>query len=123
MWEWQILAHARHGTINQNRLAEATAQHPAAVSRLLTDLEGQGLVRRVRAPDDRRCVLVELTTAGHAKYLHLAEGVWATMAERMAVLDVQEMADLQRLLTKVLVPSDQQPGAKLPSCATRVDGA
>ena len=56
---------AELGPLTQRELADASAQHPAGVSRQLGELERKGLTTRGTDPDDRRRRRVELTTAGH----------------------------------------------------------
>ncbi len=48
------------------KLSEHAMLSPQAVSRMVTTMEGEGLVERVRANHDARAVLVRLTPAGRA---------------------------------------------------------
>jgi len=48
------------------KLAEAASLAPTELSRLVTRLEGDGLIRRTRDPEDSRARLVSLTRAGAA---------------------------------------------------------
>jgi DNA-binding MarR family transcriptional regulator len=58
------LAGAR--ALSVNELAARTVTHQSSVSVVVTKLEAQGLVSRVRAADDARRVDVSLTAAGRA---------------------------------------------------------
>ena len=49
-------------------LCEMLAYDPGAMTRLLDRLEGKGIVRRVRSPEDRRTIQLELTDSGKALY-------------------------------------------------------
>lgn len=49
------------------RLSVAVGLRPAATTTLIDRLERRGLVRRVRSVDDRRQVLVEMTSEGAAQ--------------------------------------------------------
>src|SRR2546421_756695 len=52
---WRLLAYLHDdGPSIQAELADATAQHPASISRLLDEIEDAGLVRRRRDTKDRR---------------------------------------------------------------------
>ena len=55
---------AELGPLTQRELADASAQHPAGVSRQLDELERKGLTARGTDPSDRRRRRVELTPAG-----------------------------------------------------------
>jgi DNA-binding MarR family transcriptional regulator len=48
-------------------LSRATGLSSAATTTLVDRLEAKGFVRRVRDPDDRRKVLVEMTPEGHER--------------------------------------------------------
>lgn len=103
IWVWMLLAHIeRCSPITQGDLAFATAQHPAAVSRLLAELEDLGLVRRRRDAADRRCVLVTLTRKGRLRHGMLREHVYRSMAGTLAALDQGEQRQLMALLGKIV---------------------
>ncbi|WP_375502588.1 MarR family winged helix-turn-helix transcriptional regulator [uncultured Jatrophihabitans sp.] len=55
---------ARHRTMGMGELAEIEGLNPTMASRLVGKLEDAGLVRRVPHDDDRRAVVVEITTEG-----------------------------------------------------------
>jgi len=55
---------AELGPLTQRELADASAQHPAGVSRQLDELERKGLTTRGTDATDRRRRRVELTAAG-----------------------------------------------------------
>jgi len=49
-------------------LCEVLTYDPGAMTRLLDRLESKGIVRRVRSPEDRRTIQLELTASGKALY-------------------------------------------------------
>jgi DNA-binding MarR family transcriptional regulator len=55
------------GPQTMSRLAEMERVTPAAITKLVTALEGKGLVRRTRDDGDRRVVRVEATAMGKAR--------------------------------------------------------
>lgn len=70
------------GPRTMSRLAEIEQVTPAAITKLVTALERDGLVVRVRDSSDRRVVRVEATSAGadilrrgRAARVHLIEGL------------------------------------------------
>lgn len=90
------------------RRAELTS---GAMTSRLDALEREGLVRRLRDPDDRRVVLVELTKEGQAKH---AEGL-GVQAEKEALLaralTAREKEQLNELLRRVMITlEDRYPG-------------
>src|ERR671929_617351 len=61
-----LLLLSRRGSLPMARVGERLQVHPASVTNAVDRLEGQGFVRRVPHPTDRRTTLVELTDAGRA---------------------------------------------------------
>jgi len=49
-------------------LCEVLTYDPGAMTRLIDRLESKGIVRRVRSPEDRRTIQLELTASGKALY-------------------------------------------------------
>jgi DNA-binding MarR family transcriptional regulator len=85
----------------------------AGITSRLDRLEQRGLVRRTRDPHDRRGVLVELTGAGR-DVMELAIKA-NTMAEPRLVEGLQgsELAELARLLKKLLAGMESPSGGDL----------
>jgi DNA-binding MarR family transcriptional regulator len=82
------------------RIAELTA---GTMTTRLDHLERDGLVRRVRDPDDRRSVIVELTDQGRKKHGQ-AMGVQAEKEKLLAAaLSAREMEQLNSLLRRVMI--------------------
>lgn len=96
---WRLLFNlARRGRASQNELSRSTTIAPAAVTRILVDMERQGLIGRTPSPDDSRQIDVELTAKGE-------ELVRATIVKREHFLEAAlagfsdtEVALLERLL-------------------------
>lgn len=100
---WLLLKRlVRLGPATQRELADATAQHPAAISRALERLEEQGLVGRTSDPEDRRRRVVEPTAAGLARFQALAPTAQAGIEEALARLQTSDAQQLKRLLRKLL---------------------
>lgn len=100
---WAALRHlACAGPSTQRELSEATAQHPAHISRQLAELEAAGMLRRWRDRVDRRCLRVGITARGR-KALELGNpAVAAGVAHALSALDARDLAALRALLHKVL---------------------
>jgi len=64
---WRLLfCIGRLGQCSQRELAHSTTMEPAAVTRILADLDRQGLISRATAQHDARQLDVTLTPAGQA---------------------------------------------------------
>ena len=53
------------GPVALATLAEVEGINPTMLSRIVTKLDGEGLIRRMPNPDDQRAALVEATERGH----------------------------------------------------------
>ncbi len=53
----------------QRELADAYNIEPATVSRLLSNMEAQGLITRQIPPDNKRAIHVRITDKGHEKFM------------------------------------------------------
>jgi DNA-binding MarR family transcriptional regulator len=61
-------------TLPMSRLAAKASASLSRLSHVVSRLEAQGWVRRVRHPEDGRVQLAVLTDAGHAKVVEIAPG-------------------------------------------------
>jgi DNA-binding MarR family transcriptional regulator len=84
----------RHGRTPAGRLARLVGLSPGAMTIAIDRLERVGYARRLRAPDDRRSVLVEVTPKGRSR----SEQIYGPIGkEGVASLDRYTDADLQLL--------------------------
>jgi DNA-binding MarR family transcriptional regulator len=97
---------AELGPLTQRELADASAQHPAGVSRQLDDLERKGFTTRGTDPDDRRRRRVELTAAGVRWHRQLRPFVEQATAPVLAVLRPADKRALVKLLGTVVAQPD-----------------
>lgn len=107
MSDWHVLTSLRWAGEPYRRSAGELARHAELTSGAMTSrldaLEGQGLVRRLRDPDDRRSVLVELTEKGRERHEE-AMGIQAQKEALLAeALTDREKEQLNSLLRRVLV--------------------
>jgi DNA-binding MarR family transcriptional regulator len=113
--EWKVLSSLRWAGPPYRRSAGDLARRAdlsnAAMTNRLDQLESRGLVQRLRDPDDRRGVLVELTDAGHA----LWEEAIGVQAEKEALvagaLSRNDREQLEALLRRLMLAFEQR-GAK-----------
>lgn len=72
-----------------------------SVSRLVDRMVSRGLVTKCADPEDGRGALVTATDAGAALFRRLATAHGNTIADRMARLDDDELAQLEALTAKL----------------------
>jgi DNA-binding MarR family transcriptional regulator len=80
---------AREKSLGMSELAEIEGLNPTMVSRLVGQLESDGLLRRSPG-DDRRSVVVEITTAGARLHTRLRRQRTRLFADRLAGLPAGE---------------------------------
>jgi DNA-binding MarR family transcriptional regulator len=91
-------------------LAAELMLSPAGMTGRLDALEQAGLVRRVRGTADRRRVDVELTEAGHAKWLEGMRVQGTVEDDIVTALDERERARINVLLKKMLLRAEARAG-------------
>jgi DNA-binding MarR family transcriptional regulator len=105
--DWHVLTALRWSGEPYRRKAGELARRAELTSGAMTSrldaLEAEGLVRRVRDPNDRRIVLVELTEKGRDKH-EQAMGIQAQKETLLAeALTGREKEQLNALLRRVMV--------------------
>jgi DNA-binding MarR family transcriptional regulator len=105
--DWKVLTALRWRGEPYRRSAGELARMAELTSGTMTtrvdQLEREGLVRRLRDPEDRRSVLVELTARGRKKH-DQAIGVQAEKEKLLAAsLSAREMEQLNSLLRRVMI--------------------
>jgi DNA-binding MarR family transcriptional regulator len=104
--EWTLLRHlAMEGPPHRSspgRLAKREGLSSGAMTNRLDQLEKAGLVRRLPDREDRRALHVELTDKGHKLWADSISAQASKEARLAAALDDRELAQLNKLLRKVL---------------------
>jgi DNA-binding MarR family transcriptional regulator len=90
-------------------LAETLQLDPGTLSPLLKRLEARGYIRRERDPHDERALAVVLTERGRELRTD-AERIPPAIVERLG-LDVEELMELHRRLTRVIEAATGAPAA------------
>ena len=90
------------GGLSQQQLAEILCIDANNTVLLLNEMEGQGLIRRVRDPADRRRHLVEVTEHGQEVFQQAQQARESVEDEGVGTLSASERATLHRLLAKAL---------------------
>jgi DNA-binding MarR family transcriptional regulator len=100
----------RLGPLQLGDLARVESVAPPTLTRAITRLEDQGLVRRHPDPGDGRAVLVEATGAGRQALRDLRRARTAFLAERLATLSEDDrtvVARAVRLLGELAAEPDR----------------
>ena len=90
------------------RLAKRAGVSSGAMTNRLDQLEKAGLVRRLPDREDRRAVQVELTDKGHKLWSDWIGAQASKEASLAAALDDRELAQLNKLLRKVLAGLEEE---------------
>ena len=85
----------------QKDLAEAIGMPPSRLVAMADELEGRGLVRRVRDEQDRRSQRITLTAAGAAELTTIGEEAKVHEEELLAALSEDERRQLVELLRRI----------------------
>lgn len=78
------------GPMRISRLAQLEAVDPSVATRIVANLEGQGLVARGTDPDDGRASVIDLSAKGRRLLRDVWEERTRTLATRLATLNQRE---------------------------------
>jgi DNA-binding MarR family transcriptional regulator len=84
------------GPLTAGRIAELTGLSTGAVTGVIDRLEKVGLVRRVRDPEDRRKVLVEVVPGAAERYAPLFQSAFDGLREMLAQFSPAERKVIER---------------------------
>ena len=88
----------RHGQLTIGQIAEHEHVKPPSASKIVDGLERAGFVERRVHADDRRCVHVVATDAGHAYAEHARVAGRTWLASRLDELDEADVAAIDAAL-------------------------
>jgi DNA-binding MarR family transcriptional regulator len=91
-----------HDSLTTGALARAVALSPATLTGILDRLEARGLVSRERRPEDKRRVLVSLTTHGRQMSQELPSPLQERFGSRMTELSIDEQTAIRLALSSVV---------------------
>jgi len=83
-------------------LCEKLSYDPGAMTRLLDRLESKGILRRVRSPDDRRTIQLELTDSGKALYPKIIAAMADVNNSLLRGFSREEVGQLEGYLRRML---------------------
>ncbi len=97
-----LLALARHGSMQMNRLSEHMLVAPANVTGLVDRLQKRGYVRRAKKSADRRLYVIEMTAAGDEMYRRVSGRFASYVRSIENDLTPEEAAATIRYLRRIL---------------------
>jgi DNA-binding MarR family transcriptional regulator len=101
--QYVILATLAEGpTDSASGLCKGVSYDPGAMTRMIDRLERKGLVRRIRCPDDRRRINLELTPEGKAVYPRLIESVVTVLNRYLRGFSRDEITQFETFLKRML---------------------
>ncbi|MTE15978.1 MarR family winged helix-turn-helix transcriptional regulator [Nocardia aurantiaca] len=102
--------------LRMSDLGERVVLSRTRVSRLVTEMESDGLVRRESNPDDGRSAFVSITDTGRRRFREAAPHYLAGIERRFGgKLDPAELETVAAALRKVLAPTEiASPGVGAP---------
>jgi DNA-binding MarR family transcriptional regulator len=96
----RVLARA-DGPLRMRDLADLVGNAPRTTTTIVDSLERDGLVERVRHPEDRRAFLLTLTEEGVRRHREAEELDREALAAATGTLDAAERAQLRTLLGRI----------------------
>jgi DNA-binding MarR family transcriptional regulator len=105
------------GTASPTALAEDLGMSPAGMTGRLDTLEKAGWIRRAAIPDDRRRVVVEITTAGTTIWREAMALRGRAEHELASPLATSDRATLAELLRRMTLHLERSTGRGSPSSA------
>jgi len=100
--QFVILKNLANGVDSASTLCRDVSYDPGAMTRMIDRLERKGLVRRLRSPEDRRVVKLELTQEGKAVYPKLMASGQAVLNRLLRGFSKGETNQLESFLQRIL---------------------
>jgi DNA-binding MarR family transcriptional regulator len=94
--QYAALHGVRDGAASPGELARLWQVTPAVITGIVDRLERRGLLRRDPDPNDRRRLRLALTESGLALSAEVERAVSDDLAEQLATLSVEQLAELDR---------------------------
>jgi MarR family transcriptional regulator, multiple antibiotic resistance protein MarR len=100
--QYVILVGLASGVDSTSGLCKGVSYDPGAMTRMIDRLEKKGLVRRVRSPEDRRVVKLELSDEGKMVYPKLIATASEVANRRLEGFTKAEVSELEGYLQRML---------------------
>ncbi|HMP94075.1 MAG TPA: MarR family winged helix-turn-helix transcriptional regulator [Phnomibacter sp.] len=100
--QWSVLVHLwKEDGVSQQELCNRTYRDKPSITRLVDNMERQGLVERVASPTDRRINLVYLTETGRNLKDITVQLANKTLLDGLEGVSAQDIEVTRRVLTQV----------------------
>jgi DNA-binding MarR family transcriptional regulator len=101
--QYIVIAQLAYGLAGSpSQLCQSISYDPGAMTRMIDRLEAKGFVRRVRHPEDRRALNLELTAEGKAAFPKLRARVIEVLNRSLSGFSKAEARQLESLLQRML---------------------
>jgi DNA-binding MarR family transcriptional regulator len=100
--QYVVLKSLANGVDSASGLCKGVSYDPGAMTRMIDRLEKKGLVRRVRCPDDRRVVKLQLSDEGKTVYPKLVATAEEVASRRLKGFSKAEVSQLESYLQRML---------------------
>ena len=104
-----------HGPLTANDLARLESLQPQSLTRLIADLEQEGLILRQRAQADRRQIEIKITQKGHALLITDArrQDAWLgqVMTSTLTEMEIEILRLAGQLLARLPAPNAIVPAS------------
>ena len=104
----------RNGPTAPGTLARRISLSPATITGIVDRLEKRGLVTRERSTDDKRKVVIALTSQGRELVGQMPPPLHETVSRRLGELPVEEQEEIDRVLMKIVTMMEAQEFATSP---------
>lgn len=99
---WRVLSVLRaHGKLSLGRIVDLTVMEQPSVSRVVAQLEREGLVKRAVSKEDSRFVHVRLTAAGTRAFQNIYPTAQRHQERALSSFTRKEISTLKRLLRRI----------------------
>lgn len=109
--QWMVIANlGRFDRLTATRLSEETCHDMGALTRIVDDLEREGLVRRERTERDRRVVEIALTSEGR-RYLQAGKRIVVELLNSLvAPFSRQELETMIAVMQRMMARLEEAEG-------------
>jgi homoprotocatechuate degradation regulator HpaR len=120
--QWRVIrALEESGELDIAALAENCCLHAASLSRILPNLESEGLILRRTSKTDQRRIMVSLTPRGRKRFAEVApesEAIYAALTE---AIGPQRIEAAYRILDEIVLALSRQKPSRRAAARARLD--